>query len=179
MVSQVVRELRASLAISGPPPVQHVFLMPQVLDRSSVRPLRRGQLTHAHSDLRVGDDQQRWAFGNANTYRASKASRSYVARGPLTSFGPLLVTDASSSFMRPSTARGKPPSNRTAETGQSRIQETTLWTPIQSSEKRQPFGTRAKQFTSELAFGKTVTVVPMGRDRYGRWPMSTCPTTGY
>jgi hypothetical protein len=27
---------------------------------------------------------------------------------------------------------------------------------------------RAKQFTAELAFGQTVTVVPMGRDRYGR-----------
>jgi micrococcal nuclease len=33
---------------------------------------------------------------------------------------------------------------------------------------RQPFGTAAKHFTSELAFGKIVTVVSMGKDRYGR-----------
>jgi micrococcal nuclease len=39
---------------------------------------------------------------------------------------------------------------------------------IDCPEKRQPFGTRAKQFTSELAFGKSVSVVPMGRDRYSR-----------
>ncbi len=35
-------------------------------------------------------------------------------------------------------------------------------------EKRQAFGNRAKQFTSKLVFGKTVTVQVLGRDRYGR-----------
>ena len=39
---------------------------------------------------------------------------------------------------------------------------------IDCPEKRQPFGSRAKQLTSELAFGKTVTVRPVGKDRYGR-----------
>jgi endonuclease YncB( thermonuclease family) len=39
---------------------------------------------------------------------------------------------------------------------------------IDCPEKRQPFGTAAKQFSSELAFGKIVTVVPMGRDRSSR-----------
>jgi len=39
---------------------------------------------------------------------------------------------------------------------------------IDCPEKRQAFGARAKQFTSELAFGKTVTVRPAGKDRYGR-----------
>ncbi len=35
-------------------------------------------------------------------------------------------------------------------------------------EKRQAFGRKAKQFTSTLVFGKTVTVQPVDRDRYGR-----------
>src|SRR5262245_8163947 len=39
---------------------------------------------------------------------------------------------------------------------------------IDCPEKNQPFGKRAKQFTSELAFGKTVTFMERGRDRYGR-----------
>ena len=39
---------------------------------------------------------------------------------------------------------------------------------IDSPEKRQAFGNRAKQFTSKLVFGKTVTVEVMDRDRYGR-----------
>ena len=39
---------------------------------------------------------------------------------------------------------------------------------IDCPEKRQAFGARAKQLTSELAFGKTVTVRPFGKDRYGR-----------
>ncbi len=39
---------------------------------------------------------------------------------------------------------------------------------IDCPEKRQPFGTRAKQFTSEMVFGKDVTVKETGRDRYGR-----------
>ncbi len=39
---------------------------------------------------------------------------------------------------------------------------------IDCPERRQPFGKRAKQFASELAFGKTVTLIEHGRDRYGR-----------
>ena len=39
---------------------------------------------------------------------------------------------------------------------------------IDCPEKRQAFGKRAKQFTSKLVFGKTVTVQVMDRDRYGR-----------
>src|SRR2546425_7886966 len=39
---------------------------------------------------------------------------------------------------------------------------------IDCPEKSQPFGTRAKQFTSEMVFGKTVTVHVTDRDRYGR-----------
>lgn len=39
---------------------------------------------------------------------------------------------------------------------------------IDCPEKGQPFGTRAKQFTADLAFGKTVTVQVRDTDRYGR-----------
>jgi endonuclease YncB( thermonuclease family) len=39
---------------------------------------------------------------------------------------------------------------------------------IDAPEKGQAFGQRAKQFTSSLAFGKTVVVRVRGRDRYGR-----------
>ena len=39
---------------------------------------------------------------------------------------------------------------------------------IDCPERKQAFGTRAKQFTSELVFGKDVTVKEKGRDRYGR-----------
>lgn len=39
---------------------------------------------------------------------------------------------------------------------------------IDCPEKKQAFGMRAKQFASDLCFGKTVTVVNTGRDRYGR-----------
>jgi len=39
---------------------------------------------------------------------------------------------------------------------------------IDSPEKRQAFGNRAKQFTSTLVFGTTVTVQAVDRDRYGR-----------
>ncbi len=35
-------------------------------------------------------------------------------------------------------------------------------------EKRQAYGNRAKQFTSTLVFGNTVTVQVLDRDRYGR-----------
>jgi len=39
---------------------------------------------------------------------------------------------------------------------------------IDCPEKRQAFGNKAKQFASELVFGKTVTVGDHGKDRYGR-----------
>ncbi len=39
---------------------------------------------------------------------------------------------------------------------------------IDCPEKKQPFGQKAKQFTSSLIFGKTVTVVPSEKGRYGR-----------
>ncbi len=39
---------------------------------------------------------------------------------------------------------------------------------IDCPEKRQAFGKRAKQFTSNLVFAKTVTVQGVDRDRYGR-----------
>ena len=39
---------------------------------------------------------------------------------------------------------------------------------IDCPETGQDFGSRAKQFPSELAFGKVVKVVPRDRDRYGR-----------
>ncbi len=39
---------------------------------------------------------------------------------------------------------------------------------IDCPEKRQPFGKRAKQLTSELVFGKLVEVEPVATDRYGR-----------
>jgi endonuclease YncB( thermonuclease family) len=39
---------------------------------------------------------------------------------------------------------------------------------IDCPEKRQPFGKRAKQFTSDMVFGKTVEVNRIDTDRYGR-----------
>jgi endonuclease YncB( thermonuclease family)/methylphosphotriester-DNA--protein-cysteine methyltransferase len=39
---------------------------------------------------------------------------------------------------------------------------------IDCPEKGQPFGTKAKQFTSELAFGKVVNFLNFGTDQYGR-----------
>ena len=39
---------------------------------------------------------------------------------------------------------------------------------IDCPEKKQAYGTRAKQFTSRLAFGKEVQVLEKGLDRYGR-----------
>ncbi len=39
---------------------------------------------------------------------------------------------------------------------------------IDCPEKRQAFGKRAKQFTSNLVFAETVTVQAVDRDRYGR-----------
>ena len=39
---------------------------------------------------------------------------------------------------------------------------------IDCPEKRQAFGKRAKQFTSNMVFGKVVEVRPVTMDRYGR-----------
>ena len=39
---------------------------------------------------------------------------------------------------------------------------------IDCPEKKQPFGQKAKQLTSTLVFGKTVTVVPSEKGRYRR-----------
>ncbi|NKE70185.1 thermonuclease family protein [Candidatus Manganitrophus noduliformans] len=39
---------------------------------------------------------------------------------------------------------------------------------IDAPEKRQAFGNRAKKFTSDLAFGRVVTVQAVDVDRYGR-----------
>ena len=39
---------------------------------------------------------------------------------------------------------------------------------IDCPEQRQAFGTRAKQFTSDLVFGKNVNVETVDVDRYGR-----------
>ncbi len=39
---------------------------------------------------------------------------------------------------------------------------------IDCPEKKQAYGTRAKQFTSRLAFGKEVRILDKGPDRYGR-----------
>ena len=39
---------------------------------------------------------------------------------------------------------------------------------IDCPEKRQPFGKKAKRFTSDLVFGKVVDIEPVAIDRYGR-----------
>jgi endonuclease YncB( thermonuclease family) len=53
-----------------------------------------------------------------------------------------------------------------------------LW-GIDSPEMKQPFGTRAKQFTGDLAFGKTVTVIVRDYDRYKRTvAVIICRTAG-
>ena len=39
---------------------------------------------------------------------------------------------------------------------------------IDCPEKRQAYGNKAKQFTSEMVFGKTVTIQDHGVDKYGR-----------
>ena len=39
---------------------------------------------------------------------------------------------------------------------------------VDAPEKRQPYGDRARRFTSELVFDRTVTVLISGRDRNGR-----------
>lgn len=40
---------------------------------------------------------------------------------------------------------------------------------IDCPEKKQPYGNRAKQFVSDLCFGKTVTARISSQDRYGRY----------
>lgn len=39
---------------------------------------------------------------------------------------------------------------------------------IDCPEKSQAFGSRAKQFTADLVYGKNVTIIEKGVDRYGR-----------
>ncbi|MFZ0257849.1 MAG: thermonuclease family protein [Gammaproteobacteria bacterium] len=39
---------------------------------------------------------------------------------------------------------------------------------IDAAERRQPYGTKAKQALSDLTFGKSARVVEVDRDRYGR-----------
>jgi endonuclease YncB( thermonuclease family) len=46
-------------------------------------------------------------------------------------------------------------------------------TAVDSPEKAQAFGEKAKQFTRNFAFGKTVTVYPTGTDQYQRTPINT------
>src|SRR5215472_14664852 len=48
-----------------------------------------------------------------------------------------------------------------------RAERVRLW-GIDAPESGQPWGTRAKQFTGDLAFGKTVTVRVRDIDRYKR-----------
>ena len=48
-----------------------------------------------------------------------------------------------------------------------RAERVRLW-GIDCPESHQPFGTRAKQFTGDLAFGKDVKVLVRDLDRYGR-----------
>src|SRR5271157_4345740 len=48
-----------------------------------------------------------------------------------------------------------------------RAERIRLW-GIDCPEKRQPFGTRATQFTGDLAFGKDVKVLVRDVDHYGR-----------
>ena len=46
--------------------------------------------------------------------------------------------------------------------------ETVRLVGVDAPEKRQPYGDRARRFTADLAFDRTVTVVTSGRDRNGR-----------
>jgi len=39
---------------------------------------------------------------------------------------------------------------------------------IDTPEKRQDFGTKAKQYISKIIFGKTVKIIPVTQDGYGR-----------
>jgi micrococcal nuclease len=47
-------------------------------------------------------------------------------------------------------------------------QETVRLVGVDAPEKRQAYGDRAKRFTADLAFDRTVTVRTAGRDRNGR-----------
>lgn len=47
-------------------------------------------------------------------------------------------------------------------------QEKIRLSDIDTPERKQPYGTRAKQALSDLTFGKTITVSTTTRDRYGR-----------
>ena len=49
----------------------------------------------------------------------------------------------------------------------SRVERIRLY-GVDCPEKHQDFGNRAKQFTSNMVFGKTVDVEPIDTDRYGR-----------
>ncbi|WP_319405809.1 thermonuclease family protein [uncultured Desulfosarcina sp.] len=49
---------------------------------------------------------------------------------------------------------------------------------IDTPEMKQAFGKRAKQFTSDQVFRKTVKVVPMDTDRYGRTVGMVYPISG-
>ena len=55
---------------------------------------------------------------------------------------------------------------------------------IDTTERGQAFGKKAKQFTSKLVFGKVVQVEVMATDRYGRTvamiyaELNACPLTG-
>jgi endonuclease YncB( thermonuclease family) len=46
--------------------------------------------------------------------------------------------------------------------------ETVRLVGVDAPEKRQPYGDRARRFTADLAFDRTVTVLTTGRDRNGR-----------
>jgi endonuclease YncB( thermonuclease family) len=46
--------------------------------------------------------------------------------------------------------------------------ETVRLMGVDAPEKRQPYGDRARRFTADLAFDRTVTVLTSGRDRNGR-----------
>ena len=49
---------------------------------------------------------------------------------------------------------------------------------IDCPERGQPFGKRAKQFTSNMVFGKIVGVNPVTKDRYGRIIAWVCVNGG-
>ncbi|WP_449400652.1 thermonuclease family protein [Chryseobacterium wanjuense] len=49
-----------------------------------------------------------------------------------------------------------------------KTQETLRLADVDCPENGQPFGKNAKQFTSSLVFGKTVTFYRIGKDRYRR-----------
>lgn len=50
-----------------------------------------------------------------------------------------------------------------------KVQQQIRLAGIDSPEKKQPFGTKAKDALATLVFGKDVTVTVVDKDRYGRW----------